>query len=137
MFASNRDGEFRVYTLDLDGSSDRLVTPGTMIANFPSWSPEGDSILFSGSTDGNQYDLYTVKPDGSRLLQLTRTGSLSEREGVFSPDGRWIAFEATPPDAPREFERSIYVLKVDSGQVRKLTQSKFHDTSPSWVSEQN
>ncbi len=132
-FTSDREGMFRVYTLNLDQKTPRLITPKNMEANFPSWSPNGDLILFSGSTDGKQYDLYTIKPDGTGLTQITHTDSMTEREGVFSPDAEYIAFEATPSDAPRGFEHSIYVIEAKTGKVKKLTESKFHDFTPSWI----
>ena len=104
-----------------------------MEANYPSQSPNGDFILFSGSTDGIQYDLYTIKPNGTGLTQLTHTASLTERDGVYSPDSKYIAFEAKPADAPRNFERSIYVIEVKTAAFKKLTTSKFHDFSASWI----
>ncbi len=133
VFTSDREGMFMVYTLNLDQKTSRLITPEDMEANFPSWSPNGDLILFSGSTDGQQYDLYTIEPDGTGLSQITHTDDLTEREGVFSPDGEYIAFEATPSDAPLGWEHSIYVIEVKTGKVKKLTKSKFHDFTPSWI----
>ncbi len=104
-----------------------------MEANYPSWSPNGDFILFSGSTDGKQYDLYKIKADGTGLTQITNTSPLSEHDGVYSPDSKYIVFEAKPADSPRNFERSIYLIEIKTGEVKKLTKSKFHDFSASWI----
>jgi Tol biopolymer transport system component len=40
--------------------------------NFPRWSPTADLIEFT-SFRNNDFDLYTIHPDGSGLKQLTTT----------------------------------------------------------------
>lgn len=133
VFNSDREGIYKVYILNLAQNTPQLVTPKDMEASFPSWSPNGDYILFSGSTDGKQYDLYKIKANGTELTQITDTPSLSERDGVYSPDSKYIVFEAKPADSPRNFERSIYLIEIKTGEVKKLTKSKFHDFSASWI----
>jgi Tol biopolymer transport system component len=53
--------------------ADRKVTPltdGTYYDNFPQWSPKGDVIMFTSFRDGD-FDLYTIRPDGTGLRRLT------------------------------------------------------------------
>jgi len=133
IFNSDREGIYKVYLLDLAQNTPQLITPKDMEASLPSWSPNGDYILFSGSTDGKQYDLYKIKANGTELTQITDTPLLSERDGLYSPDSKYIVFEAKPADSPRNFERSIYIIEIKTGKVKKLTESKFHDFSASWI----
>jgi Tol biopolymer transport system component len=56
--------------------------------SFPAWSSDGRLALvdFVG-------DLWTVRPDGSDLRRVTRTGE-REFQPAWSPDGRWLGFPA-------------------------------------------
>jgi tricorn protease len=60
-------------------------------------------------------DLWRAAPGGGDALRLT-THAESESMPVISPDGRWIAFEATY-DGPRE----IYLIPVTGGPPVRLT----------------
>ena len=40
--------------------------------NFPLWSPRGDLIMFARQID-KAYEIFTIRPDGSGLKQLTHT----------------------------------------------------------------
>lgn len=40
--------------------------------NFPLWSPRGDLIMFSRLEQGD-YEIFTIKPDGTGVKRLTRT----------------------------------------------------------------
>jgi TolB protein len=44
----------------------------------PRWSPDGSAIVFGLQTNG-QGDIYTVRPDGSNLVQITDTPDIDER----------------------------------------------------------
>ena len=39
--------------------------------NLPGWSPDGSRILFTRRVDAVNFDVYTIRPDGSDLLRLT------------------------------------------------------------------
>jgi dipeptidyl aminopeptidase/acylaminoacyl peptidase len=73
------------------------VAVGALRPGDADWSPDGSTILFTtdpssavGSIGGMAPDLYTVKPDGTGLRRLTRTGASG---GSYLPDGR-ILFQA-------------------------------------------
>ena len=75
-----------------DGSSPRRLTSyvldgrNTAIAGF-SWSPDGTRLVFS-----NAQDLYSIRPDGSNLVNLTESPSEYEYDPIWSPDGTRILF---------------------------------------------
>ncbi len=58
--------------------------------NFPGWSPKGDLIAFTSKREAN-YDIYTIRPDGSGSQRLT-TNHANDAHSSWSPDGKWIAF---------------------------------------------
>jgi Tol biopolymer transport system component len=56
----------------------------------PSWSPDDSKIVFAG-LDGGVTDLFIVDRDGKNLRRLT-DDTYMERDPVWSPDGRSLAF---------------------------------------------
>ena len=58
--------------------------------NFPLWSPRGDLIMFSRVEQGD-YEIFTIKPDGTGVKRLTRTPGNDAHMG-WSPDGEHIVF---------------------------------------------
>jgi WD40 repeat protein len=61
-----------LYTSDLSGNEQALLTPGDSgltIASWPSYSPDGTTIYFSGATTGN-FALWRANADGTSPRQL-------------------------------------------------------------------
>jgi Tol biopolymer transport system component len=75
-------------------------------------------------------NVYTMKPDGSAVRQLTsRPADTGAAFDAWSPDGRQIAFDRFPPDAPAQ----IWVMNADgSGQHRLLADPSYDDFIPSF-----
>ena len=73
--------------------ADRKITPltrGSHYDNFPQWSPRGDAILFTSDRDGD-FDLYTIRPDGSALRRLTSALG-NDAHSNWCVGGDWIVF---------------------------------------------
>ena len=74
-----------IWLVDADGNGLRQLSPTTLAAAYPKWSPDGARILFE-SIDGEQQDIYTIRPDGTDVRRLTTDGvSVS---ATWTPDGR-------------------------------------------------
>ena len=92
---------------DGTGTAERLATGAPTSAV----TPDGTHVLFAPT--GNQ-DLAMVALDGTRRVQPLLNHPSVERNGIVSPDGRWLAYES---DSSGRFE--IYVRpfpNVDAGQ---------------------
>ena len=69
----------KLYIVHPDGTGLRRIPlhdgPGRSFAGSASWSPDGTRILFSlfWKPNGYQPDLFTARPDGSDLMQVTDT----------------------------------------------------------------
>lgn len=74
-----------------DGSGLRQLTHDTFKDRGPAWSPDGERIAFYSDRSGN-YEIWTIRPDGSDLRQVTRIGGSTADTPVWSPDASRIAF---------------------------------------------
>jgi TolB protein len=75
--------------------------------------PHG-TIVFASDRSGT-FELYSARPDGSQLGQLTRNRA-ADTAPLFSPNGRRIAFVRSP----RQFASELWVMKADGSGQRKL-----------------
>lgn len=123
-FLSDRSGRPMIYVMDRDGSNIRRITHGFDYCGSPAWSPKGDRIAFAAIDDGNNFNIYTIDPDGTAPVRLTAGGS--NESPSWSPDGRFLAFSSTRTGTPE-----IYVMGADGKGLRRLTFSG-GNTMPSW-----
>ena len=100
----------------------------------PSWSPDGEHLLFSRLGIGipntprivNDTALFVVDADGGNLRQLVPT-ELFARDARWSPDGSLIAFtsavEQLAGDVPDNWQElnDVYTVRPDGSDLRRLT----------------
>jgi dipeptidyl aminopeptidase/acylaminoacyl peptidase len=90
-------------------------------------SPDGELIVFKSARGGN-YDLWTVPTAGGEPTRITDLGGRALAP-AFSPDGRWIAFEA---DFGGTEVRSLFVVAAEGGEPIRLTDHPLNDTNMAW-----
>jgi eukaryotic-like serine/threonine-protein kinase len=85
-------GNTAVFRKRADGTgSAQLLMDGRKNLRLEDWSPDGRSLLFSEYTNRGDTDVW-VYSDGKAMPLLSSPSN--EAEARFSPDGRFIAFEA-------------------------------------------
>jgi Tol biopolymer transport system component len=125
-------GRRAIYTIRLDGTHARRVTPWKLHPGGVDWSPDGRWILTVSHTEQDgQNNLYLVHPNGTDLHRITRAPAHVHQWGSFSfsPDGTMItvAFNAGEGIAP-----DIWVLNIDGSGPRDVSASPFFDSAPDW-----
>jgi len=95
-FSSNRDGNFEVYVISVDGSALVRLTNNLGWDGVPVWSPNGAQIAFVSDRDGN-FEIYLMNTDGSNQVNLTQNPANDNGAIGWLPDGR-ISFyrDGTP-----------------------------------------
>ena len=115
----------------------RTLTTG--YDNFPAWSPAGDLIVFSRLAGGD-FDIFSVRPDGTGLRQLTTTPG-GDSHPAWSPDGAHILFsssrhgfkdEAPMHDIPQPYGE-LFIMRADGSEQRALTDNRWEEGTPAWV----
>ena len=111
-----------VYTIrSSDGGDVQRVTSGADDDYPGDYSPNGKRIVFLRSLfDSGPIGLYTVKPDGSDLRQLTPPGMgtlLDFTGGSWSPQGNEILFSAKPAEGQRS---AIFVVHADGSGLQQI-----------------
>lgn len=93
-FASNRKGEFDLYQKDATGAGgDELLleTPGQKIPT--DWSLDGKFLLYRSLDAKTSFDIWALSMADRKPFPVVQTPH-EERDAVFSPDGRWIAYQS-------------------------------------------
>ena len=79
--------------------------PTCMLNRFgPEYTPDGAWIWFN-STRSGQMQLWRMRADGSAPERMTRDG-FNDWFPHVSPDGKWLAYIAFPPEVPAEATRN-------------------------------
>jgi Tol biopolymer transport system component len=92
-----------IAVVKADGSevdAPQILTDPALFGSYPDWSPDGQRIVFNTYPIGSFQDttkaqnLYTIRPDGTGLTQLTHFGENDARavEPTWTPDGKRIIF---------------------------------------------
>jgi Tol biopolymer transport system component len=117
-----------LYSVGLDGSGLTPLTSGPAADRMPAASPTGRQIVFVRSfqrPDGIEAGphIYSMRPDGSRLRDLTPRLGRDPWDPDFSPSGKTIAF-ATEGNSLRG---DIFTMRANGGPVRRLTNRVTND----------
>ena len=96
----------------------------------PNWSPAGDRILFQRRIPGSDdWDIYTVAPDGSDVRQVTTTPS-GDTDASWSPEGICIVYSSDHGGLPVP---NLFVIPADGGTPLRVTHDDAReDGAPSW-----
>jgi TolB protein len=146
IFQSTRDGHEcdQIYTMNIDGSDVRMVSTGDGRTTCSYFFPGDKRILYSSTHLGakqcpprpdfskgyvwavyDTFDIFTAKPDGSDLKQLTDVGGY-DAETTISRKGK-LAFTSK-----RSGDLDIYTMDADGRNVKRLTYELGYDGGPFW-----
>ena len=126
VFASNRDGDWDIYSMDVNGDNPVRLTDHPADDRNPACSPDGKKIAFD-SERGLTSDLYAMDRDGNNVIRLTRD-NFAEGRSSWSPDGKKIAFTSFC----NKGNCDIFTVKADGGNRTRLTEHEMQDVLPIW-----
>ena len=146
IFQSTRDGHEcdQIYTMNIDGSDVKMVSTGEGRTTCSYFFPGDKRILYSSTHLGakqcpprpdfsqgyvwavyDTFDIFTAKPDGSDLKQLTNTRGY-DAETTISRNGKLVF------TSKRDGDLDIYTMDRDGKNVKRLTNELGYDGGPFW-----
>ncbi len=129
-YVNNRGGSKEIWQMDYDGANEKQLTHLGSIALSPHVSPDGSRVAFSGVTkEGWQILMYSF--DLNRLVSFPHFPG-DNYSPAWSSDGQNIAFSSS-----RTGNTEIYTVTSSGGNLRRLTENRAPDVSPTWNPKTN
>jgi len=142
IFQSKRDGRQcdQIYRMNIDGSDVKMVSNGEGRTTCSYFFKGGKKVLYASTFGGKKecppnpdfskgyvwaiypdYDIYTAKPDGTKIKKLTNTPGY-DAEATISPDGKKIIFTSM-----RDGDLELYSMDTNGKNVKRLTNELGYD----------
>lgn len=133
-YASSRTGIPQIFLVDLSTESVVQVTDMPEGACQPSWSPNGERLVFISPCKGMDEiyynaSLYIINADGTGLIQIDTVPG-GDFDPAWSPDGNTIAFTSLRTKQMEIFSISLDDLSTPV-QITKGSQ-KVESRQPAW-----
>ena len=137
---TNEDGEVNlldnpgIYIKDLEGGVEKCVVSDQYHNKFPSFSPDGDKVLFV-SWRGYNSGIYTIDVDGKNEKQIV-SDEYDNTFPSFSPSGRKIVYASWRRDTNRDGwidlrdNSGIYIIDSDGKNEQEIVSDRYSNSFP-------
>ena len=149
-FVSSRSGQADIWILELATGALRNLThdPGGDFR--PTWSPDGQWIVFSSDRDSKKpkvqfttvhsTEIYVVRADGSGLRRVTRQDAFAGSPTWSADGGRLVYYEASTDRSirsrPRQLRNTqIVAIDLSTNERQALTTGAGEKWSPRWTAD--
>ena len=129
-----------IYMIDTDGKHLRQIIDGRDVVVSlwnATWSPDGKQIA-CGVANRDWTGIYIMDTDGQNDRRVSPLGTWSYNP-AWSPDGKWIAYESRFEDRLKNqiktITKHVFIVSVEGGEPRQITQHPGLHSSPEWVPE--
>jgi serine/threonine protein kinase/tricorn protease-like protein len=116
-----------IWRLTAGGKPEAFLVSSAVDAN-AQFSPDGRRVVFASGRSGEGIAMWLANADGSGVVQLTHGPEDYHGSPRWSPDGRWVAYDARGKNG----RWNIKVVDASGGQTRQLTGGAFTSSVPSW-----
>lgn len=113
-----------IYIMNTDGSDPINLTNHPSNDRNPSWSPNGEKLLFSSDRSGN-YELYVLDIASGELTQITESSSNATQ-------GDWSINDEVVFVSDEDGDKEIIIMKLDGSNRKQLTNNTAQDVLPAW-----
>jgi eukaryotic-like serine/threonine-protein kinase len=133
-FASDRSGIPQVWVMNAEGKEPAQVTNMGDGACQPSWSPDGERLVFISPCRGftESYpgaSLFIIRRDGKDIMPLVTLPG-GDFDPNWSPDGTQILFTSLRDGRPH-----IFLYNLADHTVKRLSPNPNYEQYPAWSSD--
>ena len=115
--------DLEIFVSNVDGTDRRQLTHNTNREEQPSWSPDGERIVFTSDRDGDS-EVFAMNADGTGLRQLTHN-THKESTGYSAWSARRLTGKSDLfDDVPSEQWETVY-WAVNNGIASGVSDSRF------------
>jgi len=126
-FVSSRTGSKEIWAMDYDGQNQHAITHLGSISLSPRISPDNSRIAFASlGSQGWSIRMYSLEL-GRPVSFPAGTAGGSNQSPAWSADGARVAFSSS-----RSGDPEIWVADASGGNLRRLTNFRGPDVSPTW-----
>lgn len=128
-YASDRTGKREIFVMEADGTNVRQATHNNTINSFPTWSSDGQAIVYTSYREKRKPLLHVLTRGSSSPGRIFK--SLSEQwqifRGVFDPSGQRLALSVSI-----DGQSDIFLIGRDGRGLTRLTNDRSLEVSPSF-----
>lgn len=120
----DRDFRFaRLWILDVDGRSKRMLATGEGVVSDPQWSPDGKRLAYVSTAtpradDGQLTDVFVIETDSGATPRKLVTNPGPDNSPRWSPDGSTIALQQG--DSGKVRQDRLTVVSAEGGTPRPV-----------------
>ena len=124
-YCAARDGEYDVYTINVQGGAETRLTDAPGLDDGPEYSPDGNKIWFNSVRSGLM-QAFCMNQDGTEQTQMTFDEDLNSWFPHISPDNQKVVFVAyhkgdvAPGDHPANKNVVVRLMNSDGSGLHTL-----------------
>lgn len=138
VMSGGRASNTQLFITDAEGRNPRQITDRGGMSMDPSWSPDGQTIVFVGCAAAicfeKDYEIFTIPAEGGQAKQLT-SNTFRDHDPYFSPDGSQIAWLSQTEAVVLlwgTYVWNIMAMSADGSNQRYVTDDRHINSLPQW-----
>lgn len=129
VFESNRNGNWQIYTMDIDGNSQQRLISSAANDRRPTWHPSKNMILFESDRTGIN-ELYTYDLTTRQLDKVPIDLKGNKSYAQFAPNGKELVFDYKV----RDNNYNIYIIGSNGKRRKKIVDNAYQNFYPRYTS---
>ncbi len=130
VFSRQVSGAYEIFVMRADGANKVRLTHNGVDDFANGWSPDDKRIVFTRESSAD-FDIFAMGAAGGNVTRISAQRGRHETQAAWSPDGRWIAYCASPVSAGAS-NRVIFKIRPSGADRRRLTSPQVDSCDPEW-----
>ncbi len=99
LFTGGKNGRYNLYLMPVGSGKTERITDSVHPQKATSWRPDGKLLLYNEGTARGEMDIMQMEPGRPETARPLVSTPFNEIQGMFSPDGRWVAYTSNESGA--------------------------------------